>query len=603
MDAGFRPSREHVDRAQLLNRLAAPIVAPAFFAMGLLYLGFALAAPWLGRPPEAAAEHRLLHWAAFATLFACLVAQLRLGVEERSAHPWQFALAALVSLVNARELATLHDPSHGTYLMLTAFAASYGFLSIPWFVAALLCLATAWGVPAAAEWSSSDAWRDWTFRFSTALLVSAAVFATRRRSVLNQELLRLQAEDRGRAAAAALEEATTADRERLAMQQAMQAAQRRESLGMLAGGIAHDFNNLLTVISGNLEVARDELGEDSPLQEHLADANSAAEHAARLTRQMLVYAGRARPNVVRVDLGMRVRQVVRMVGSSLPAGVRLRERGTGDGPVVEADGAQLDQVLINLVQNAVDACRDAGGHVDVDWGVEEVDAEALEAMHFADSCLPGSYAFAEVRDDGPGMPPEVRQRMFEPFFTTKASGSGLGLAAVEGIAEGHRGALSVETAPGSGTRIRFLLPRGEAREKRLAPAAASSPAPRASVLVVDDERGVRRVARLFLERQGYRVLSASNGLEALAAAREAGGLHAALIDLTLVDENGYEIAEELRTAQPSLPIVIMSGFDRDEVMANRADAASYDFLAKPFSQVELVDALRVATETGSEPDA
>ena len=432
-------------------------------------------------------------------------------------------------------------------------------------------------------------------RHGTAMLIATAVFVTRRSTLVRQAILRRRAEERERAAEAALAEVHTANAQRMKMQRAMQAAQRRESLGLMAGGIAHDFNNLLTVITGNLDVAREGLDPDSPLAESLADADAAADHAARLTRQMLAYAGRAQARTVPIALGTRAREVVRMLASSLPSEVELRLGGNEADPVVAADSAQLDQVLINLLQNAVDACRGAGGRVEVDWGVQTVDPGALPSLRFGAACVPGRYAYFEVRDDGLGMEASVAERMFEPFFTTKDAGSGLGLAAVEGIAEQHRAALVVSSAPGVGTTVRFLIPHDPDLRVEARGSARSHSATGGMVLLVDDEEGVRRVARAALERLGYTVREARDG----AAARDRAGKgpepHAAVLDLTMPGTGGYELARELRDLYPALPIVLMSGFDRDEVMAVGDEAVrDYVFLAKPFTRAELAEAVEEA---------
>ncbi|MEM7413551.1 MAG: response regulator [Myxococcota bacterium] len=593
-----------VDRdLRILDQVAAELVAPAFLALGSLYLTVALVGPWLGRPEEYAGEQQVAHGIAALVLLVCWRVQAHQGVSERAAHPWLLCLVALVSLVNARELWILGDPSHGVYMTLAAFAAGYGFLRPGWFMGALAVLATAWLAPLALLWPLEGAWSEWTVRFGTGLLASVAVFVTRRNSVMRQNALRRRAEEREQAAAQALREATAANEQRLAMQQAMQAAQRRESLGLMAGGIAHDFNNLLTAIGGNLELATHETDLPASVGATLEDARAATEHASRLTHQLLAYAGQAEPEVARIDLGTRVREVARVLRSSLPTGVQIRERGTPHALTVEADGAQLDQVLINLVQNAVDACRSGGGTIDVDWGIEPVNDGALQAMRFGSAHAPGDYAYLEVRDNGPGMDDVIQGQIFEPFFSTKQGGSGLGLAAVEGIAERHHAALAVSTAPGRGTRVRFLLPYTPGLAEAPATATRAIPSATGTVLLVDDEPSVRRVARRLLERAGFRVLEASSGRIALELASSEPVIDAALLDLTMPEQNGCEVAEALRQRTPTLPIVLMSGFDRDDVMARRDIPADYRFVSKPFSAADLVEAVRSAAGPVGSPRA
>lgn len=580
--------------ARFLGAVCAETVAPAFAAIGLIYLANAMAAPWMARPAPYGEQHRLIHAVACLVLLSCAAFQWYEGVGWRRAHAWLLSAVGLIAVINAWELYTLRDPSHGIYLTLTAFAAGYGFLAPAWFALALAVLSSAWLVPVAAQLAFSPEWYTGTLRLGAGLLASIAVFTTRRRSVIRQEALRRRAEERESAAAEALDEAHVANAKRVTMERIMQAAQRRESLGLMAGGIAHDFNNLLTVIGGNLEVVQDELEATSPLHGSLADAMAATDHAARLTRQMLAYAGRAEPRVARIELGARVQQVVRMLASSLPPGVTVRERGSEPGPVVEADGAQLDQVMINLIQNAVDACRESGGTIDVDWGLDWVDRRDLASMRFGAASPPGSYAFFEVQDDGHGMEKAVRDHMFEPFFTTKEGGSGLGLAAVEGIAERHSAALVISSAQGAGTCFRFLLPHHAVLEPEAPVLSRPLPTERGSILLVDDEESVRRVTRRALERSGYAVVDAASGREALALAEEHARFDAALLDLTMPGMNGRELASLLRERAPAMPVVLMSGFDREEVMTAPGSGDGYVFLSKPFTSAKLADAIREA---------
>ncbi|MBN1773844.1 MAG: PAS domain S-box protein, partial [Deltaproteobacteria bacterium] len=235
--------------------------------------------------------------------------------------------------------------------------------------------------------------------------------------------------------------------ERRRLEERMQRTQKLESLGVLAGGVAHDFNNLLTGILGQAALARAEGPTDGPLGERLAQIELTACRAAELTRQLLAYSGRGQFVVRPLDLAELVRETVPLLRASIPRTVAIRVEAPTDVPAVEADATQLRQVVMNLVLNAAEALGDRPGTIRVSTATDELDDAGLAELRHDDEVAPGRYVRLEVVDDGPGMPPEVQERVFEPFFSTKFAGRGLGLAAVLGIVRGHRGAVGVRSAP------------------------------------------------------------------------------------------------------------------------------------------------------------
>ncbi len=249
-----------------------------------------------------------------------------------------------------------------------------------------------------------------------------------------------------------------AEDERWAVERRLREAERLESLGVMAGGIAHDFNNLLQAILGYTELAAATISENTPAAAALDEVRRAGLRAADLTRQMLAYAGRTRFVPQRVDLSRVVVRARSLLAASLASNHRLELDVADDLPSVDADPAQLRQVLINLVANAAEALSDHGGQVILRTGVRVCDAEYLARCYPADALVPGKYAWIEVEDDGCGMSVAVQARVFDPFFSTKFTGRGLGLAAVLGIVRSHRGALAVTSQPQRGTTIRVLLP-------------------------------------------------------------------------------------------------------------------------------------------------
>ncbi|RIK96013.1 MAG: hypothetical protein DCC71_22785, partial [Proteobacteria bacterium] len=261
-----------------------------------------------------------------------------------------------------------------------------------------------------------------------------------------------------------------AERERLARH--VERVQRLESLGILAGGIAHDFNNLLTVIRGSARLALADLAADAPARARVERIATAAEHAAELTAEMLDYAGQSRAALAPRDVSELVRESADLLRASVPGGCRLELELASGLPAVAADASGIRRVLLNLVLNGAEALGPGGGRVVVSTAKADCTREELVDAFGAADVRPGSFVAIEVRDEGRGMDADTAARIFEPFFTTKFSGRGLGMAAVLGIVQSHRGAIRVESAPGRGTRVRVLLPPSEAQAAVAAPRAA-----------------------------------------------------------------------------------------------------------------------------------
>ena len=248
-----------------------------------------------------------------------------------------------------------------------------------------------------------------------------------------------------------------AEEERWAIERRLREAERLDSLGVMAGGIAHDFNNLLQTILGFGELAASAVPAGSPAALALAQVQSAGRRASELTRQMLAYSGRVRFVPRRCELGQVLRRAEPLLAASLRVGVRLVLE-VGESPPVDADPAQLRQLLINLVANAGEALCERDGRIVLRAGVHRCDRIYLAGCYPDDDLPTGDYAFIEVEDDGCGMNEVTRAHLFDPFFSTKFTGRGLGLAAVLGVVRGHRGAVSVRSVPGQGTTLRVLLP-------------------------------------------------------------------------------------------------------------------------------------------------
>ena len=381
--------------------------------------------------------------------------------------------------------------------------------------------------------------------------------------------------------------AETARRE---IESRIQHAQKLESLGVLAGGIAHDFNNLLVGILGNANLAMLDLPGDSPAHEAVLQIQAAAERSADLTRQLLAYAGKGQFEIRRVQVSRLVSDVLPLLQAALSKRVELRHEFAPTLPDVDGDPAQLTQVVMNLLTNASDAIGDRTGVVSIRTFVRTLARPELAPMSLGAELPAGDYVGLEVEDTGAGMDQATLDRIFEPFFTTKFTGRGLGLAAVLGIVRSHRGALSVRSAPGAGTTFGIWLPVRQGVIEAPAHIGRDIAVPIATglVLVADDEPSVRQVTRKFLERWGYEVMEAADGLEALATVqREAGRLRLVLLDITMPRKDGVEAFRELRQLNRTLPVVLMSGFTEQ---AAATDLGRFDrayFIQKPFKGEDL----------------
>jgi PAS domain S-box-containing protein len=381
------------------------------------------------------------------------------------------------------------------------------------------------------------------------------------------------------------------------LQDRMLESQKLESLGVLAGGIAHDFNNLLTLILGNTHLARSELSPRSPAFESLQQVELATLRASELTAQMLAYAGKGRFVIGPVDLTAVLRGSAPLLEAALPGGARLRFELAEELPVIEADPAQLQQVLVNLVTNAGEALQRTRRSVTIRTGSFHADRGYLVSTVLPKDLPEGTYAYVEVEDEGTGMSQEIQDRMFEPFFSTRFSGRGLGLAAVLGIVRRHRGTVRVDSHPGQGTVIRVLFPvvGSASRVSRSQYPEIGMPRVSAEVLLVDDEEGVLTLMRRFLERAGYSVRTASSGEEGLARFRESrGSLSAVILDLNMPGMGGDEALLAIRALDPELPVIVTSGYSEEEVGRRCAGARISAVLPKPYLPAELIEEVRRA---------
>ena len=389
-----------------------------------------------------------------------------------------------------------------------------------------------------------------------------------------------------------IQERQKAEEQRRRLEARIQHAQKLESLGALAGGLAHDLNNLLVGILGNADLARSELPEDSALRERMEAVIAAGQRAARLSNQMLAYSGKGGFITRPLNLSHWVHDMVRLLKIDLPKNAVLRCKLPRQLPAIEADPAQVRQLVGNLLTNACDALGKDQGLVTLSTRTMDCDRVYL------DRCLleapPGTYVVFEVSDTGCGMDPNTLEKIFDPFFTTKFAGRGLGLAAVLGIVRGHHGTLEVESQPGRGTTVRVLFPIS-AEESIEAPDPPRPETPwkgTGTILLIDDEAVVRQLARATLEEAGFEVISANDGPDGLELfRRHREGLSLVILDLTMPEMDGKEVHRQLRQIDPEVRVLLSSGYSEHQV-AQQFDESLAAFLKKPYQPGDLLEKVR-----------
>ncbi len=383
--------------------------------------------------------------------------------------------------------------------------------------------------------------------------------------------------------------------EQRSLQAQLRQAQKMEAVGRLAGGIAHDFNNLLTAILMHSEFLLGELAE-GPGREDAEVVHQTAERAAALTRQLLAF---SRKQVIQprlVDLNAVVRETQSMLRRTLDDRITL-EPDLGDIGSVLADPGQLEQVLVNLAVNARDAMPE-GGTLTLRTRNVILDEAFVRRNR---GLRPGAYVTLAVEDTGVGIPPELQARIFEPFFTTKpvGQGTGLGLATVYGIVKQWGGYTAVESVPGEGATFTIYLPRqeGATPQPEGSEVAERLPTGTETVLVVEDEAAVRSSIRRILTRQGYTVIEARHGADALRVIDEATErIDLVLTDLVMPEMGGRELIAEFRARSTGSRILVMSGYDKEAAMRGEALPAGTPFLEKPFTVDGLLRGVRAALD-------
>lgn len=368
-------------------------------------------------------------------------------------------------------------------------------------------------------------------------------------------------------------------------------SQKLESLGVLAGGIAHDFNNLLASILSNAEMLRSDLHTNTEALHNLDTILQASHHAAELCRQMLTYAGKSQVTLQKVDLNAITREFAKLLIASVSKKARLEYHFAKDLPMIEADVAQIQQIIINLITNAAEALDNQPGTVAITTGVQDCSAADLHNPYIQDLLPTGKYVFFEVTDSGIGMDADTQERIFEPFFSTKFTGRGLGLSAVLGIVRGHKGAIQIKSQVGAGTTIRVYFPvqNHHGTTAQTTRTASTMAGGHGTILLVDDDDLLRNSLVRMLTRSGFKVLDAASGMRAVEILCDAAEpIDCAIVDFTMPDMDGEETVRALRKIQSALPVILASGYNEEYFAPRFAEQKATEFLSKPFDNAQLV---------------
>ena len=375
-------------------------------------------------------------------------------------------------------------------------------------------------------------------------------------------------------------------------------AQKMEAFGQLAGGVAHDFNNILAVIMGYTDLLMERGNLSVEVKDQLSQIYSAGERAANLTRQLLTFSRKRQMEITVLDLNEVVLSMTKMLRRIIGEDIDLRCNHSADLPAVEADESMVQQILMNLVVNARDAMP-GGGQLIISTNLVITDAAYVQMNPDA---RVGRFVCLTIQDMGCGMPPEVKARIFEPFFTTKnvGRGTGLGLATVHGIVKQHQGWIEVESLVGAGTTFKIFLPASSrsATTDEQTTREIQILCGHETILLVEDDKAVRDVTKIVLERHGYRVLEAESGEETLFVWE----LHDREVDLLLTDINmpggltGVELANRLRARKPSLKVIYSSGYITDPEETRFRTREIAPLLQKPYNPQKLLRAVRVCLD-------
>jgi len=378
-------------------------------------------------------------------------------------------------------------------------------------------------------------------------------------------------------------------RDEIALQQQMEHIDRLESLGILAGGIAHDFNNILTAIIGNAGIAANKLDSDSPAQTHLQRIEQSSLQAANLCKQMLAYSGKGCFVIQPVDLSSLIADMQSLLEVSVDKSVKLEFDLSNTLPIVDIDITQIQQIIMNLVINASEACNKQNAKIAVSTGIMHVDAAYLQNSLHQNALNPqavavGDFVYLKVSDTGCGMSSDICKKIFDPFFTTKFTGRGLGMSAVLGIVHGHQGLINVDSEPDKGSTFVIALPISTANTTSTnhKQPAHNDQHGAGTVLVIDDEETIREITSIALSDVGFNVVTAIDGQDGIEVFQQRSDIIGIILDMTMPRMNGEACFDALQQLNPNVPVILSSGYSEEDAMGRFKSKGLAGFIQKPY---------------------
>ena len=373
----------------------------------------------------------------------------------------------------------------------------------------------------------------------------------------------------------------------------IQHTQKLETLGVLASGIAHDINNLLLTILGNADIVLYKLSSESPLYKLINNIKTASLRASGLTNQMLAYSGKGSFIVELIDLNKLVDEMANLLKVSISKNILLKFGFAENLPAIEADAAQIRQVVMNLITNASESIGENNGVIEIKTGVMKADTNSFLGKDLHNL----GYTYIEISDTGCGMNEEIKGKMFNPYFTTKLTGRGLGLSVVHEIVHGHNGIIKIQSEPERGTNFTVFFPssgktlKTEDETDLIKNHAFASGS---TVLIVDDEEDVREVTKTMLETMDFEVYTASSGREGVEFFRDnTGKIDIILMDMTMPNMNGEEVVRKMRKICAEVPIILSSGYSEHDVKKRFKAKDMAEFIQKPYQIKALINKIDI----------
>jgi signal transduction histidine kinase/ActR/RegA family two-component response regulator len=389
--------------------------------------------------------------------------------------------------------------------------------------------------------------------------------------------------------------------ERDQLESQLSQAVKLEALGVLAGGIAHDFNNLLTAVMGNAELASISLDNKDKTSSMLSEIVTTCMKAREMCQQMLAYAGRSSFKRDHFDCNKEVEELGELMKVALSKKARLAFDLEVDKPGVLGDPSQLRQVIMNLITNASEALGNNDGEIRIRTCISNLQSKVMKSINPDGQLAAGDYVLIEVSDTGEGMDENTQNKIFDPFFTTKSSGRGLGLAAVQGIVQGHHGCISFDSIQGKGTVFSVYLPfHALPEDQEETEVDGLTVVDKTRILVVDDEEQVRKVFSMMLEKAGYDVIDAKDGMDALEICRkEIDSIDCVLLDFSMPKLNGLEVFQELQKLNKQLPVILTSGYTEKQLGHDLNGAGFASIIQKPVPMNILLNSVAEAMQNST----